>query len=651
MVRTRLRRALALCLSAALALTFTGFSSASAIAVSPSVETRAAGWSLQDSGVSAHLGSVYFIDESTGWIAGANGTLRKTTNGGASWFAQDPGTSVWLSGVFFLDESTGWVVGDEGTILKSTDGGVSWTPQTSGTTKNLWGVQFVDENNGWVVGIPGGNGPPPPGEYGPILRTTDGGTTWTNYGSLDYAIVQSLFFIDQNTGWVAGNGTLRKTTDGGVTWVDKRPDGTQRLYWTPHFVDANTGWVVGGDGLILNTTDGGDSWEFQDSGVSTELIGVHFVDANTGWVSGNNGLILATDDGGATWVVQHSGGTRYLRDLYFVDANTGWGVGADGHMVAYRWPLPAVTPLEGDDRYATAVDVSQRVFPIGAETVVIATGVNWPDALGGTALAGALNGPVLLVGTDVVPSVVTQEIERLGATNAIILGGTAAVGAAVEDALSQMLDEDNVERIDGSDRYETADAIALRVIEELDEDYDGMAFVATGASFPDALAAAPLAAKQHWPLFLANPVTGLSAGTKVAMADVTDAVVLGGTAAVPSVTETQLVADLPGSVERLWGQDRYATAVAVATYAVDEQGHDWDRVGVTTGMNFPDALSGGVAQGKMNSVMLLTKPTLLNSDTAATLTTHKAVIDSVTFFGGVNAVAQDVRDEVSAVLQ
>ncbi len=647
----RLRRLIALCLSAVMVLTFSGLPVAQAVTDPAPLDVRAAGWYLQDSGVSAHLDSVYFIDESIGWMTGDNGTLRKTTNGGDSWSALTSGTSVALAGVFFLDVNTGWVVGDGGTILKSTDGGVSWTPQTSGTTKNLWGVQFVDQNNGWAVGTPGGYGPPPPGEYGPILRTTDGGETWTNYGDLDYAIVQSLFFIDQNTGWVTGNDTLIRSTDGGVTWDDISPDDVDRLYWTPHFVDANTGWVVGGEGLIMRTTDGGDSWEFQDSGCTTELIDVHFVDADTGWVSGNDGLILATDDGGDTWIKQHSGGTRYLRSLYFVDADTGWGVGAGGHTVAYRWPLPPVASLEGADRYATAVDVSRRAFPIGAETVVIATGANWPDALGGTALAGALNGPVLLVGTDVIPSVVTQEIDRLGVTDAIILGGTSAVGAPVETALKTQLGSGNVERIEGADRYETADAVALRVIAELGVDYDGMAFVATGGDFPDALAAAPLAARQHWPLFLAHPAGGLSAGTKAAMTDVTDAVVLGGTAAVSSNTATQLATELSVTVERLWGDDRYATAVAVATYAVDEQGHDWDRVGITTGMNFPDALAGGVAQGKMNSVMLLTRPALLDPQTGAALAAHKAEIDSVTFFGGVNAVTQSVRDAIAAVLE
>ncbi|KUK49012.1 MAG: hypothetical protein XD74_0394 [Actinobacteria bacterium 66_15] len=646
MVGSRLRRTMALCLSAALVLMLTGLPAAHALVDPDSLDVRAAGWSLQDSGHTADLHSVYFIDENTGWMAGANGTLRKTTNGGESWFALTPGTSVWLSGVFFLDESTGWVVGDGGTILKSTDGGTTWAAQTSGTTKNLWGVQFVDENNGWAVGIPGGYGPPPPGEYSPILRTTDGGETWTNHGSLDHQTLQSMYFIDANTGWAAGNDNLIRSTDGGVTWEDIRPDETWRLYWTPHFVDANTGWVVGDNGLIMHTTDGGDSWVFQDSGVSTELLDVHFVDATTGWVSGNDGLILATNDGGDTWVAQHKGGTRYMRDLYFVDANTGWGVGASGHTVAYRWPLPAVTPLEGDDRYATAVDVSQRVFPIGAETVVIATGANWPDALGGTALAGALNGPVLLVGTNVVPSVVSQEIDRLGATNAIILGGTSAVGAEVEITLKTQLGAGNVERIKGNDRYETANAVALRVIAELGEDYDGMAFVATGADFPDALAAAPLAARQHWPLFLAHPVNGLTAGTKAAMADVTDAAVLGGTAVVSSDVYTQLDADLSGTVDRLWGADRYATAVDVAEYAVDNAGHDWDRVGVTTGMNFPDALAGGVAQGKMNSVMLLTAPDTLSSAPAAALAANKAEIDSVTFFGGANAVVPGVRSAV-----
>lgn len=299
----------------------------------------------------------------------------------------------------------------------------------------------------------------------------------------------------------------------------------------------------------------------------------------------------------------------------------------------------------GTDRYATAVAISQEAFPAGADTVVIATARNWPDALGGTALAGAIGCPVLLTDTNTIPQSVTDEMDRLGATSAYILGGTSAVGTSVETALNTAFGDANVERLAGSSRYETADKVAAKTIEILGVDWDGTAFVATGRNFPDALAAAPLAAAQGWPLFLSHPVTGLSDATKLGMANVDTALILGGTAAVASSVEAGLIADLGDpNVERLSGNSRYDTAVDIATYAVEQAGHTWDYTAIVTGANFPDALAGGMLQGQSNSVMLLTARDVLSPATGAALTANKLDINTLRFFGGTNAVAQAVRD-------
>ncbi|MBN2839770.1 MAG: cell wall-binding repeat-containing protein [Coriobacteriia bacterium] len=367
--------------------------------------------------------------------------------------------------------------------------------------------------------------------------------------------------------------------------------------------------------------------------------------------------VLGTDAEHGELVLSADGSFTYAPDAGFWGEDTFTYHATDGQdesgdaLVTISVGLPPVIPVAGDNRFQTAVEASQIAFPDGAETVVIATGMNWPDALGGTSLAGALDAPILLVSTTAVPEEVMTEIRRLEAQRAVIIGGTAAVGVGVENQLNAELGSTNVDRIDGENRYRTADAIALEVIGILGDGYEGMAFVATGGNFPDALAAAPLAAAQKWPLFLADPAAGLSAQTVAAMADVTDALILGGTAVVSSAVEAQLEAQLSGTVDRLDGPDRYATAVEVATYAVDEVGHTWDRAGITTGANFPDALAGGVLQGKAGSVMLLTPSTALNPSTRAALVANKAEIKTLTFFGGLNAVTQIVRDAVFDALE
>jgi putative cell wall-binding protein len=243
------------------------------------------------------------------------------------------------------------------------------------------------------------------------------------------------------------------------------------------------------------------------------------------------------------------------------------------------------------------------------------------------------------------------EIQRLGASSIVILGGPKAVSVQVENALIAEMGEENVERIGGADRFDTADAVATRVVEVLGDGYDGTAFIATGGAFPDDLAASPLAAAQGWPVFLSGP-DSVRDETLAAIGalGVTDLILLGGDAAVPPETDVTVMA-LGFSAVRIGGADRYETAAKVAAYGVDHAGLGWDRVGITTGANFPDALAGGVAQGKRGSVVLLTYPDSLADATRDALVANRAAITTVTFFGGSDAVATAVRDAVVGVLE
>ncbi len=309
-----------------------------------------------------------------------------------------------------------------------------------------------------------------------------------------------------------------------------------------------------------------------------------------------------------------------------------------------------VIDVQGASRHATAVEASKQAFPQGSDVVVIATAANWPDALGGSTLAGILDAPILLTDRDRLPQVVVNEIVRLGASYAVILGGTGAVGTPVESHLVALMGStDDVVRIFGSDRYETADKIAFVSIGMQDEYFDGTAFVATGGNFPDSLAAAPIAVSQGWPLLLAHPTKGLSnAAKQLVLPDVSDVVILGGTGAVSSATEQYLVNRYGRArVDRISGTSRYDTAAAVANYAVKSGAmnwnHRWNRVGITTGANFPDALAGGVLQGRRGSVMLLTESARLSPAARSALVANSGQISVVTFFGGAGAVSQPVR--------
>ncbi|MDI6844046.1 MAG: Ig-like domain-containing protein [Anaerosomatales bacterium] len=346
------------------------------------------------------------------------------------------------------------------------------------------------------------------------------------------------------------------------------------------------------------------------------------------------------------------GGFAYTPDSGYSGEDSFTYEASDGSLAATATVTITVSPIEttpvqGSTRITTAIEASKLAFPQGAPAVVIATARNWPDALVGSVLAGVAGGPVLLTEPSALPAEVASEVARLGASKAYIVGGTGAVSSAVATDLAGVVGQGNVERVEGKDRYATARAVAAKAVALQGAAFDGCAFLATGANFPDALGAGPLAAAKGRPIYLVDPKAGADAALISAMkaAGVTHAVALGGGSVVSTAAVDAVAAGVPCSTERWAGADRYATAAQVAQKSV-EAGLSFDGVGIATGENFPDALSAGASLGRLGSVLLLTKTASLPDPTRAALSDNKRFISTVRFFGGTGAVSQAVRDEV-----
>ncbi len=316
-------------------------------------------------------------------------------------------------------------------------------------------------------------------------------------------------------------------------------------------------------------------------------------------------------------------------------------------------PAPtAFETLGGPNRIATALEISTASFPLNSvDTVVIASSSAWSDALVGSSLAGAYRSPILLTKPTSLDAGVVSEIERLGASKAVVLGGTAALGTDVENALKAILGNANVTRLGGSSRYSTARLVAEKTAEVMGCAYDGTAFVATGRDFPDAMAVGPLSSAKAWPILLVN-----SADLGAANADTMNAIgvdevlIAGGTAAVPMGVEDDITADVGAPITRLAGSNRYRTAIAVAEYGVNTVGLSWNGMALATGLQFPDGLAAGAAQGALGSVVLLTPTATLNTSVAGVLTAHKDEIVDFRFIGGDAAISPAVRAQVQALL-
>lgn len=313
-----------------------------------------------------------------------------------------------------------------------------------------------------------------------------------------------------------------------------------------------------------------------------------------------------------------------------------------------------VQRVSGTTRFATAAAVSQAAFPDGADTVVIASGAKWADALAAAGLAGACDGPVLTVGGDSVPQVVADEIARLGATHAYVVGGEASVSrgvlASLTDPAGAALE---VTRVAGPSRYDTAERVAREIAALRGAEWDGTVFLATGANYPDAVAASPLAFSGQWPILLTSSAS-LPTAVDTCLGDlsVSRVVVLGGEGAVSAAIETALKADYgDGSVVRLSGPTRYATAARVADWGVGEAGLGWDGIGIASGVSYADALCGGVLLGRSGSVMLLNPRDVVDPAVRDTLTAHAFEIDSCTIVGGAGAISPAVVEEIDALVQ
>lgn len=160
--------------------------------------------------------------------------------------------------------------------------------------------------------------------------------------------------------------------------------------------------------------------------------------------------------------------------------------------------VTTVERVSGANRYSTAANVSHAVFD-DADTVVLAVGNNFPDALGAGPLAIELGAPILLTETAALPSETIDELAYQDPTDVIIVGGTAVVSQDVEDAL--MVSGYNVIRLAGANRFETAKEIAGGNPSVVT---GGVVYVAVGDNYPDALGSGPAASEEDAPLLLVN---------------------------------------------------------------------------------------------------------------------------------------------------
>jgi len=314
-----------------------------------------------------------------------------------------------------------------------------------------------------------------------------------------------------------------------------------------------------------------------------------------------------------------------------------------------------VQRLAGQNRYETAAAVAKAAYPSGAQRVIVANGRDYPDALAGAGLAGAVDAPMLLTERDSLPAATSTAINDLRATTIYVLGGTRAVSTGVEAALAT--GGRRVIRIAGDDRYETAAAIAETIGLSGVAPLGGRrtAIIATGLGFADALAGGPIAGAGNGtgvhPILLVSSTVPDATFEAIDQLDIAQVVILGGTAAVSSDVETRLEAATGAPAIRLAGRDRFATAVAVARAAEERFGFTTEEVLLADGFDFADALAGGPLGAVRQAPVVLTPTNSLATATRAYLESESQTIERLLVLGGTLAVSDAVAKEAETAAE
>lgn len=293
----------------------------------------------------------------------------------------------------------------------------------------------------------------------------------------------------------------------------------------------------------------------------------------------------------------------------------------------------AVARIEGTDRFGTAAALSRHGFPDGAAVVHVATAASFADALAAGPAAAVAGGPLLLVERERVPEATAGELDRLAPDRIVILGGTRAVSAEVEEALAERA---AVTRLEGASRFGTAAAVVREWWPETSADV----FVATGTDFPDALGGGAGAASLRAPILLVSrdavPAETMAELRRLAPQRIT---IVGGPGAVSTAVEQELRE--VASTVRLAGASRFATAAAVAE-ALWPTGVRTALV--ATGSAFPDALAAAPSAGAGGLPVLLVARD--EAPEAALAALERLGVTTVLVVGGPATISDPVLDRL-----
>jgi len=301
---------------------------------------------------------LFFLDTLHGWAAGNGSVNYYTTDGGLHWKAVSTPGGFTMGSIWFPDLLNGWSANIGGQIFHSTDGGKNWTLQSTVAGNNLQAIQFFDSQEGWVIG----------GDA--FYHTVNGRQTWIKSTVPANTWAYSARFFDRLHGIAVGEyGNIVRTVDGGTTWQTIQPQGSGQRLWDVEYASADTVFLAGDNGTISRSTNAGATWASIQSGAAGVTHGLDATDAQHAWAAQDAGEIAYTINGGRQWIratVQGFDVFGQIMAVAFADNSTGWAGGNDTFFGGSRGVLSRSS--NGGKTWQEQLEISDFTFN-GLETI------------------------------------------------------------------------------------------------------------------------------------------------------------------------------------------------------------------------------------------------------------------------------------------
>ena len=334
------------------------------------------------------INDIKFINDNIGFIANDAGSLLRTSDGGDTWKIVFQHQRDVISQVEFLDQKTGFAYsptyfnGDDLSFIYTEDGGTSWRkssiavgdmkaflplssntllktteyPATIQKLDNFYGnwttsytmpeffagclfmpygelIEFEKLSNNKILVLGASKRARNSGIINDsvsfILESSDSGNSWDTLWCGNKDAANSLFFLNQNIGWMGSEKNLiYKTNDGGHSWLVIHKDSVSNFFITSIFAKDSLNIIALSSGsTLITSTDGGISWSEKQIGDKIENPNnrIYFVNNNKGFYSGND--FYKTTDGGLTWQKESKSYSSSITKIDFVNSMEGWAIG------------------------------------------------------------------------------------------------------------------------------------------------------------------------------------------------------------------------------------------------------------------------------------------------------------------------------------